>query len=222
MRKRLTRLSIPALKISTTAMLFLFGLTACGSAATDSRKSSSEPGGAQQQASSDKAAPQATPMPVTQTNFTSVYTDMKRDCKALPDPEREAQGSDPLVECKGYGGYKISMGYSAAAAHVAVENAKKPDESISLGTDYLGYGDKGEMVEWRVANDKPFAVIIRLGKYKEVDDPVAQYTDKNRIGSTLVIKGLKGWEQIDFKVDGATPKANEKARELADQNYAPK
>ncbi len=211
----------PALKITTAAMLFLFGLTACGSAAMNSEKSSSEQGGGHQ-SSLDKAAPQATPLPVVQTNFMSVYTDMKRDCKTQSDPEAEARGSDPIMECEGYGGYRISVGYSAAAAHIAVVNEKKPDESISIGTEYLNYGAKGEMVEWRMANDKPFAVIVRLGKYKEVDDPVQQYNDKNRIGSTLVIKGLKGWEQIDFKVDGATPKANEKAREMADQNFSKK
>ncbi|MBC7910891.1 MAG: hypothetical protein H7Y30_10355, partial [Pyrinomonadaceae bacterium] len=144
------------------------------------------------------------------------------DCKTLEEPAGVEEGGDPAGECKGYGGYKISIGYSAAAAHLAVENSKNPNESIELGTDYGSYGSKGEMVEWRMANDKPFAVIIRIGKYKNTDDPASYYADKNRTGSTLVIKGLKGWEHIDFKVDGATPKANEKAREMADQNFSKK
>lgn len=152
--------------------------------------------------------------------FTSVYTDMKRDCKTLSDPEAEARDSDPPGVCKGYGGYQISIGYSAWAAGFRVENKKNPDDSISLGTDYGSYGEKGEKVEWRMANGKPFAVIMRFGTYEmrdDSDDPFAK-----RTGSRLVVKGLKGFEQIDFEIDGANANANQKAREMADGNYSKK
>lgn len=36
---------------------------------------------------------------------------------------------------------------------------------------------------------------------------------------TLVIKGLKGYRQIDFEIDAKTPAANERARELADNAF---
>ncbi len=152
--------------------------------------------------------------------FRSVYTDMKRYCKTLNDPEGESRGSDPPGVCKGYGGYRISIGYSAWAAHLAIKNMKNPDESILLGTDYGGYGAKGEKVEWRMANGKPFAVIMRFGIYEMrdgSDDPFAK-----RTGSRLVVKGLKNFEQIDFEIDGATTNANQKAREMADSNYSKK
>jgi hypothetical protein len=147
---------------------------------------------------------------------------MKNDCKTLEDPPGTDEGGDPAGECKGYGGYRIFISHSAWAAGYSIQDLKDSDVSIDLGMDYGGYGEKGEKVEWRMANDKPFAVIMRLGKYKEPPDGENPYTDKNRIGSTLVVKGLKGWEQIDFKVDGATPDANAKAREMADQNYTKK
>ncbi len=207
----------PALKILMAAILFLFGLTACAR----SEKSLGETNSANNARPENTAAP-STPTPAAATTFTSVYTDMKNDCKTLEDPPGAEEGGDPAGECKGYGGYRIFISHSASAANYSVENLKNPDESIDMGTDYSGYGEKGEKVEWRMANDKPFAVIMRIGKYKELDDPAYQYTDKNRIGSTLVVKGLKGWEHIDFKVDGATPNANEKAREMADQNYSKK
>ena len=73
-----------------------------------------------------------------------------------------------------------------------------------------------------MADGKPFAVIIRFGKYKESSDGGDPFAEGNRTGSRLVIKGLKGWEHIDFEVDGATADANQKAREMADQNYTKK
>ncbi len=35
----------------------------------------------------------------------------------------------------------------------------------------------------------------------------------------MIVRGLKGFEDIDFKVDAKTPNANVKARELADNAY---
>ncbi len=207
----------PALKILTATMLFLFGLAACAR----SEKSSGETNSANN-ARLENTAAKSTPAPAAATNFTSVYTDMKNDCKTLEDPPGTEEGGDPAGECKGYGGYRIFISHSAWAAGYSIQNLNDLNETIDLGTDHSGYGSKGEKVEWRMANDKPFAVIMRLGKYKELNDSENPYTEKNRIGSTLVIKGLKGWEHIDFKVDGATPNANEKAREMADQRYSKK
>jgi hypothetical protein len=152
--------------------------------------------------------------------FTSVYTDMKRDCKTLAEPKGEQTGGDPAGACKGYGGYRIFISYSAWAASYSVERLKDPNESIDLGTDYLDYGAKGEKVEWRMANGRPFAVIMRIGKYKDAGDGENPYQAKNRTGSKLIIKGLKGYEQINFEVDGAITNANQKARELADRSYS--
>lgn len=160
----------------------------------------------------------AKPKPSVRPAFTSVYTDMQRDCKFVQDPEAEAQGSDSSKMCKGFGGYRISVGYAAWSAAIAVERVNRPEEHVLLGEDYSGYGARGEKVEWRLADGKPFAVIIRFGTYGEPGgdgDPFA-----NRTGSRLVVKGLKGWEHIASEVDGSTEGANEKARRVADENYS--
>ena len=159
--------------------------------------------------SNSKAAPQ--------TNFTSVYTDMRQDCKSLPEPPGTPEGVDPIVACKGYGDYRILISYSACTAGLEVESLKNPNDTISLGEDYGDGRGGGRKVEWRMANSKPFAVIIRFGKHKGDDFCAFERTD-----SKLVIKGLKDWEHIDFEIDGATPDANVKAREMADQNYSKK
>lgn len=149
--------------------------------------------------------------------FTSAYTDMKRDCKSVRDAEAEAHGSDSPSVCKGYGGYQLTVGYSAWGAAIAAERRDGQGEPILLGQDYGGYGERGEKVEWRLANGKPFAVIIRFGKYGEPGADGNPFA--NRTGSTLFVKGLQGWEQIDFEVQGSAADANEKARRLADENY---
>jgi hypothetical protein len=157
--------------------------------------------------------------PAANANFTSVYTDIKHDCKALPQPKGTETGSDPETVCKAVGEYRIAIGYSAWGASLAAESLKNRNKATVLGTDYGGYGAKGEKIEWRLANNKPFAVIMRISKYKETNDGGNPVAEENRTGSRLVIKGLKGWEHINFEVDGATPNANLKARQMADQNY---
>ena len=153
--------------------------------------------------------------------FTSLYTHMKRDCRMLPEPKGAAIGGDPAGACKGYGGYRIFISHSAWSAHFSVESLKNENESIDLGADYSDYGARGEKIEWRLANGAPFAVIMRLGKYVNRDAGENPHKAVNRIGSLLVVKGLKGWEHIDFKVDGAAGD-NARARSLADQNYSRK
>jgi hypothetical protein len=155
----------------------------------------------------------------SKATFKSVYTDMKRDCRILKEPASAERG-DPAGACKGFGGHRIFISHSAWSANYSIEKLNNQNESIELGTDYSSYGSKGEKVEWRLANGKPFAVIMRVGRYKERADGENPYADENRTGSTLVVKGLKGWEHINFKVDGATPDANVKARTIADQNYS--
>ncbi len=149
--------------------------------------------------------------------FTSVYTDMKNDCKMLPEPPGTPEGGDPLERCKGFGGYRISISYSALHATLSIENPKKRNDSVDIAALCSDYGAK---LEWRLANGKPFAVIVRLGKYKDQDSSDNPCVQTNKTGNMLVVKGLKGWEHINFEINGANHDANERAREMADQNYS--
>lgn len=160
----------------------------------------------------------------TAQRFTSLYTDLNKDCRdAL---KSVGEGQDMPLRCKGYGGYSIYIYYSAWAAHVAAEfgsgRSKDSDSSIYLTTQQLGYSDeKGRKIEWRMMNGKPFAVILRVSKYSadagaNGDNP---FDPKYKTGEALLVKGLKG-HNIDFEVDiKATPNPNEKAQQLADENY---
>jgi hypothetical protein len=145
--------------------------------------------------------------------FTSVYTNLGKSCKAL----RGSAGTDDASLCKGVSGYQIRVYSSAASLHMNAEMSGKP-ESISLTTLSVDFDESKTRVEWRLADGKPFAVIIRVPKYGEptTDNP---YFGKVT-GQELIIRGLKGYEGIDLSVDGKTPQANLKAREAADKAYA--
>lgn len=147
--------------------------------------------------------------------FSSAYSPLTKCGSGMTKKEeREAQkqGSDIPTRCKGYGGYDIYIYYSACASIFTLD---KGEENIPLGMQALDW--KQKTVEWRLANGKPFAVIMRVYEYAGTD---LCTTDGKITASSLIVKGLKGYE-IDETVDvKSTPNPNAKARELADQAYA--
>jgi len=152
--------------------------------------------------------------------FSSLYSNLKTDCRAAVRLKKgEENGQDMPLKCKGYGGYEIRIDYSAAASNLRVQPlGDKSDDAIMMGMQPIDY-DQTRKVEWRFANGKPFAIIYRIWKSK-TDQPEEMWWPKNLAGELLIIKGLKGFEQIDLELDGKTPNANIKAREMADSAYA--
>jgi len=148
------------------------------------------------------------------TRFSSRYTTLSGCGSGMTKKEeREAEklGSDIPTRCKGYGGYDVYIYYSACASIFTLD---KGDESISLGMQAVNWTQK--TVEWRLANGKPFAVIMRV--YDYAGDDLCT-SDGKITGSSLIVKGLEGYE-IDETVDAKTPNANVQARQLADKAYA--
>lgn len=151
-------------------------------------------------------------------NFTSAYTDLNKDCKNAF--KEVGEGQDMPLRCKGYGGYYLYIYYSAWASHINAQMQGNDDVTISLAMQELSYSDaKGRKVEWRMANGKPFAVILRVSHYKESTNGENPFDEKLKTGESLLVKGLKGYEHIDGSVDARTPDANTKARQLADSQY---
>lgn len=148
------------------------------------------------------------------TKFTSIYTSLTKGCKEL----KGTNGSDPAYICRGAGNYQVREYYSAASTQINAE-VKGTDDYVGLATLSIGFDDKKTTLEWRLANGKPFAVIMRVPVYSEkVAD--GEYFGKV-IGQKLKIVGLVGFEdKVTGEVDGKTPNANVKAREIADAAYA--
>jgi len=155
-----------------------------------------------------RAATQAAP------KFSSSYTTLTRCGSGMTKKEeREAEehGSDIPTVCKGPDGYKLDISYSACSSSFSIT---KGEENISLGMQSVDW--KQKTAEWRLANGKPFAIIIRMYDYAGND---LCSTAGKITGESLVVKGLKGFEHIDETVKASAPNANVKARELADQGY---
>jgi len=142
--------------------------------------------------------------------FTSVYTDLNKDCKDKFD-ESDDDHDMPVI-CKGPEGYRIDVEYSACCEHMQVQNKKAfllffPIQRIVTVTK--------RKLEWRLANGKPFAVIFRIDVYR---GDITLSPEKTH--EVLVIKGLNGFSNIDQKVDlKLHPNPNLEARRLADQAY---
>src|ERR1051325_11606338 len=146
--------------------------------------------------------------------FTSRYTTLiKCGSGMTKKAEREAEkhGSDIPSKCKGLAGYSVDISYSACSSNFSLTRG---DESISLGMQAIDW--KQKTVEWRLADGKPFAVIMRIYEYAGND----MCSTAGKIKSeSLKVQGLKGYEHIEGSVDARTPNANVKARELADKAF---
>jgi hypothetical protein len=148
--------------------------------------------------------------------FSSAYTTLGKCGSGLTkkeEKEAEKHGTDIPTRCKGYGGYDIFIGYSACTSHFLLE---KGQENIPLAMQAVDW--KQKTVEWRMADGKPFAVIMRVFEYAGNEYCA---TGGTVTGESLIVKGLKGYEHINETVNvKTTPNPNEKARELADKGYA--
>jgi hypothetical protein len=92
------------------------------------------------------------------------------------------------------------------------------EDSIDLAAQPLNY-DVKRKIEWRLADGKPFAVIFRVDQSTEGVDPAEMWRPENKRGEFLLVKGLKGYEHIDFAVDARSRDANAQARDMADRAY---
>ena len=146
--------------------------------------------------------------------FSSSYTPLTKCGSGMTkkeEREAEERGSDIPSVCKGPAGYNVDISYSACSSSFSIT---KGEENISLGMQAIDWKQKN--AEWRLANGKPFAVIIRMYDYAGND----QCATGGKVTSEfLVVKGLKGYEHIDETVKAGTPNANVKAREIADKGY---
>jgi hypothetical protein len=150
----------------------------------------------------------------TRTRFSSRYTALTKCGSGMTrkeEKEAEEHGSDIPTRCKGFGGYDVYIYYSACSSIISLDRG---EEVTPLATQAVDW--KQKTVEWRMANGKPFAVIMRVYEYAGDD----QCATSRIIGESLIIKGLKGYEHIDATVTKGTPNPNLKARQLADKGYA--
>lgn len=151
--------------------------------------------------------------------MTSVYTNLKTDCRA----ETKDEADEVPFICKAVGGFRVRINPAGAWAETIEIVDARGETVVSLGTHGYGYSTIGKrMLEWRRANGKPFAVIFRVNKYVSEDAPEngdSPYLDKYKTGEALLVRGLSGYSQIDFEIDAREKNANARAQNLADSNF---
>jgi len=142
--------------------------------------------------------------------FTSVYTDLKKDCKDKFSDVGE--GQDMPVICKGPKNYMIDVEFSACCEHMEVYGS---EDFLLLFPEQIFVTVMKRKLEWRLANGKPFAVIFLIDKYK---GDITLSPEK--AGEVYLVKGLDGFHNIDHEVDNKLhSNPNLEARRLADQGY---
>lgn len=146
--------------------------------------------------------------------FTSVYTSLATSCKSYEG----SNGSDGYSICRGPGGYQVRVYYSAAATYFNAELRGK-DGNFPITSASIEFEWGKTKLEWRLANGKPFSVIMRIPKYADPAD--GEYYGKV-IGQELVVAGLLGFENLTTSIDAKTQGANALAREAADAAYLSK
>ncbi len=146
--------------------------------------------------------------------FTSTYTSLGVGCKVL----KGGDGQDDAKLCKGPGGYQVRVYASAEATFINAEK-KGTDESSPIVNVGLDFNESKVKLEWRLANGKPFAVIIRVPIYDgRTDDKPGM---GKVIGEELSVSGIGQYEFISESIDVKTRNANIKARAAADKGYMP-
>lgn len=151
--------------------------------------------------------------------MSSVFTNLQTDCKA----ETKSVGDEVPFICKAVGEYRVRI-IPAGAWAETVEIVDKQGETVaSLGNVGYGYTNiNNRKLEWRMANGKPFAVIFRINTYdaeKALETGDNPYLAKYKTGEKLLIRGLTGYSQIDFEIDGKQKNANAMAQKKADENF---
>lgn len=149
-----------------------------------------------------------------QVKFTSVYTRLDgKGCRTL----HGGQGTDDAQQCKGVGGYDVEVYYSAATMQIAAIR-NRDEQGAGIATLNLDFDYTKTRLEWRLANGRPFAVIMRVPIYDKPKE--GEYFGKV-IGQQLIVSGLVGYD-IDENVDAKLPDANVKARQVADKKFLDK
>lgn len=146
-------------------------------------------------------------------SFTSVYTDLGKDCKQQEMGEDAQHGS---TYCTGPAGWRLHIFDSATTLEFNLENG---DDSVRIASQALSYPVKTAKLEWRLKEGKPFAAIFRTYTYERGDDGLFKYPAKTT-GEFLTVKGLTGHPEIDYSVNVRENRdANERARTLADTGF---
>lgn len=165
------------------------------------------------------------------TNFTSVYKPLPtlKTKGCINDDISLGEGGEYSRMCPGIGNYKMLL-YSYGEQLFGIKSRKSDFE-----TDFIlledGDAEKyvradlyahvlDKTVEWRLADGKPFAVIVKVSVYKKRGGK-AVITPKNKAAVFYMVRGLKGFEKMnaDIKTVNTPFIPIAQAHKLTDEYY---
>jgi hypothetical protein len=140
----------------------------------------------------------------------SAYSDfdLKR-CKEVEPAPKPGDGEGSAVyECKGYKGQPVTFVEGDLRSFVAF--GKDGRNHCAFRQTFSGFNSVGNNVEWRLKDGAPIATILRWSVSYDPEDSTKQK-------SWLVVTKLEGRNSCHMAyVEGGFPKANDKARAIAD------
>jgi hypothetical protein len=136
--------------------------------------------------------------------ITSAYTDLDLGKCKLVEQAKEGEGEWSRRTCAGYGG--ISVEVSEDDLRMTVSYGPDADVKCAASQTFNKFNYLGPRIEWRLADGKPFATILRW--YQSADDVKTNW---------LVVTRYDGQDACHVAyVDPALPGANGVARDRAD------
>ena len=154
----------------------------------------------------------------SKVKFSSVYT--KLDAKSCQPISKSKNEDEEIPDiCRGYQGYKVFVSHHGVVTKIYIGREIGKDvenwDASTLPSFVANNAGNGQIIEWRLANGKPFACIVRAQYDKQLINP-----DENGMLNELVVKNLKGFAKIDETIDAAkNSRANIEARNRADRAY---
>jgi hypothetical protein len=142
--------------------------------------------------------------------YDSAYTDfLPEGCTQVAPGAAEGEGEfGPTYECKGYKDFPVTFVEDDLRETVAY--GRDGRNHCSFHQTFSAFNSVGNKIEWRLKDGKPIATILR---WKVSYDP----EDSTKTKDWLVVTKLGDVESCQMGyVEGSYPKANEKARWLAD------
>ena len=145
-----------------------------------------------------------------QAGYDSAYTDFVLDtCKQIEPGAAEGEGAfSPTYECKGYKGLAVTFVEDDLRSVVAY--GRDGRNHCAMHQTFSGFNSVGNKVEWRLKDGKAIATILRWKVAYDAED-------STKTKDWLVVTKLAEGQSCHVGyVEGSYPKANEKARWLAD------
>ncbi len=148
-------------------------------------------------------------------NYSSQTTDLRTQCQT---PRGQGNESGHIsTYCQGFGGYQIHIFDTATTMEINAQTTDR-EKSVHVASQSLSFNRNNSKVEWRFRDGKPFAVMMRAAKYQLGDDGLIEYPER-QLGEFYIVKGLPGYEHIDYEVNANLANADDRARKMADDGF---